>query len=187
MQFRHPYDLGGFFYSLNNLISQVSIFVCGYLYHRYAEEDEKKIPASALFSGLVLLLATWICGFSIFYYTIKPEYRHTFTDTTSGAQYTINLFTSGDEKQMWQIFTCNHRQWVSIAEDVRRWTFANWLIWEQTKPEWFTEDFISFVPDDFIPKNLDPNRRRSSVMGSLAPRNLGQVQPFDLPGSLDGP
>ena len=43
---------------------------------------------------------------------------------------------------------------------------ANWERWEVEKPDWFTEHWISAVPNEFLPRP-EPNRRRSSVFRSL--------------------
>ena len=38
----------------------------------------------------------------------------------------------------------------------------------ETKPAWFTANFIATVPDEFIPIEVDPLRRRSSVYEGIA-------------------
>ncbi len=63
---------------------------------------------------------------------------------------------------------------MSIRSEVMDWTHKNWPSWarEETKPDWFTPDFVARVPDDFIPKELlrDLNlqavggKRRKSVV-----------------------
>ena len=47
------------------------------------------------------------------------------------------------------------------------WTRDNWKTWEKEKPAWFTDHFISTVPDEFIPVAMDLNRRRSSIFGGV--------------------
>lgn len=63
----------------------------------------------------------------------------------------------------------NPMLWSQIKEDVRDWSLGNWATWTQTKPHWFTTDFISRVPDEFIPVNMAPPRlrRRSSLLRGL--------------------
>jgi len=178
LQFRHPYELGGLMFTLNLVFSQVSAFACGGVYTTNAKDDGSKIPATALFSLLVVCFVGWVVGFCIFYFGIKAEYRRTFTDPITGWQFTVNQFINGNEFQKSQIFGYNHRHWVSIRGDVKNWTLSNWVRWQQDKPDWFTEDFIASVPDDFIPVAMDPNRRRSSLLkGFAGPTNPSQVQP----------
>ncbi len=61
------------------------------------------------------------------------------------------------------IFSVNALFWVSIRGDVKDWTYEGWARWNEKRPVWFTEIWISTVPDDFIPL-VQKDRRRSSFL-----------------------
>ena len=95
---------------------------------------------------------------------LNPEYIHTFFATKTGFQYTIDSFRNGNnDLAKSDIFTVQKRHWTSIRNEVKAWTTSNWSAWEATAPDWFTENFVASVPDDFIPKQVDPQRRRTSL------------------------
>ena len=67
-------------------------------------------------------------------------------------------------------------KWIDIADDVQLFTHAKWVEWTETKPEWFTENFIASVPDRYIPQTIlaelncaapSGKRERFSVRNSL--------------------
>jgi hypothetical protein len=56
----------------------------------------------------------------------------------------------------------------------------NWWTWKEEKPDWFTDAWISEVPDDFIPAKedrvaLQMLRKRNSVFGPGSVKLLVQV------------
>ena len=83
-------------------------------------------------------------------------------------------FTKGesDESKM-EMFSCQRLLWESdIGEDVKQWTTENWATWVEEKPEWFTPQIVSMVPDEYIPtERLEAlgahRKRRGSAAGSM--------------------
>ena len=162
----------GLFFTLNLCWSQVSSIICAVLYQRYyvvEEVDVKrpKISAVLLFSVVLSFAAAWTFAFASFLRRIDPKYIPTFFDTRTGSQYTIHCFRIGDDLARSSIFTINKRHWTSIREEVMAWTKTHWTTWVETKPPWFTANFIASVPDEFIPIEVDPLRRRTSVFKGL--------------------
>lgn len=138
------------------------------MYQRfYSPLDGSKISATSLYTFVGALAVTWIITFAIFLRQIKPHYKDTFFTFKTGFQFTIDSFKNGNDLQKSDVFNMQKRHWTSIRGEVKEWTLSNWSQWESEKPDWFTEFFISTVPSDFIPRKLDPDRRRSSVLGSL--------------------
>jgi hypothetical protein len=56
--------------------------------------------------------------------------------------------------------------WDSIRDEILAFTHANWARWQAEKPDWFTEQLIATIPDEFIPR-VDKGRKRSSVFRNL--------------------
>lgn len=161
--------LSGANFSLTLLWCQVSSIVCAIVYQHFyfPPSGISKIGATFLYIVVGLLAVTWVVFFAIFLRQIKPKYVSTFFTTSTGFQFTIDSFKHGDDAQRSFIFSVQKRHWASIREEVKDWTTSNWSKWELEKPVWFTDLFISTVPDDFIPKRLAPDRRRSSLLESL--------------------
>jgi hypothetical protein len=63
-------------------------------------------------------------------------------------------------------FNQNHFYLESIRDDVKEFCRANWDRWKTEKPDWFTDNFIATIPDDFIPR-VDMDRRRNSALGNM--------------------
>ena len=75
-------------------------------------------------------------------------------------------------------------KWIDIADDVQLFTHAKWAEWTETKPEWFTENFIASVPDRYIPQTIlaelncaapSGKRERISVRNSLLGEDGGNA------------
>ncbi len=174
LQIRHVYEAGGLVWTLSLLWSQLSSVVCVVLYQLYYDEgegDEKrrsKIDATAMYVTVALLVLFWLVSFSSFIRKINQKYLHTFFGTMTGSQYAIHIFRTGtsDHIKMHSVFGRNPILWISIRNEVIAFTHANWERWTLEKPDWFTEQFMATIPNDFIPR-VDPNRKRSSVLRNL--------------------
>ena len=151
--FRNPFELGGIYFSVNLLTTQVSVPVCVLLYHKYYiggnEIDEMWTW------GIAGTLATlWLAAFSfLIFYVIVPEYRKNFFSFQSGWQKTKSVFleNDGNDERKLTVVGFNRVHWRSIEGEVRAWTMANWSRWEAEQPEWFTPLLKASIPDDCIP------------------------------------
>jgi hypothetical protein len=174
LQTRHVYEAGGIVWTLSLLWSQLSSVVCVVLYQLYYDENESnderrsKIDATSMYITVASLVLFWLLSFSLFIRKINQKYLHTFFGTMTGSQYTVHLFRTGstDHMKMDAVFSANTLLWTSIRDEVIAYTHANWAKWTLEKPDWFTEQFIASIPNEFIPR-ADPSRRRSSVLRNL--------------------
>ena len=150
------------------LWSQISAVIGVVLYLQFYNEENRrsKISASALYIIVGSLVLVWVVSFYCFLKKINPKFYHTFFGTMTGIEYNIHLFRVGDERMKMDAIVKNSSYWVPIRDEVRAYTMANWERWEVEKPDWFTEHWISAVPNEFLPRP-EPNRRRSSVFRSL--------------------
>jgi hypothetical protein len=153
---RDPYQLGGAYYSFNQVSNFASVPVTAYLYLEYAPVDEMsadKLDGIVLWSFSISVIVLWMALFVFFIFRIiVKEYRKMFWSTRTSVEKAEAHFlgNSDDEKRM-MIFSRNVLLWSRIKEDVRDWTMTNWEIWDKGKPSWFTPRLIARVPDDFIP------------------------------------
>ena len=49
------------------------------------------------------------------------------------------------------LFGNNEVHWSPIRDKVESWVRAGWATWEEEKPEWFTDQWKSTVPEDMKP------------------------------------
>ena len=64
----------------------------------------------------------------------------------------LSYFLDGeDDETKGTIFLCNERHWGNIREDVDYWVRENWWRWQEERPAWFDDLFVSTVPNDMIP------------------------------------
>ena len=118
--------------------------------------------------------------FAIFFkFICVPEHRQTFWSTRTGWRHSQGYFLDNiKDSHRILVFECNRSQWRSIEAAVNEWTHANWARWEEEKPEWFTEQIISMVPDEFVSKQglerLGSERKRR---GSARKNSLYNNQP----------
>jgi hypothetical protein len=162
---RNPYELGGIYFSINQILAQCSVFGAVYLYTEYCT-GESMIDGSTLWKFVTASVTLWIILFTYFIFNlINPEYRKTFWSTQTGWQKSCSFFLHNvDDATRIVVFTDNSILWRSIAPQVKEWTLANWGTWVDSKPEWFTSKVISTVPDEFIPP------RYLSSLGGFARR-----------------
>ena len=107
----------------------------------------------------------WLCLTVVFFLSI--ERLGTFFTTTTGPEYTVQLFREApsDELRFDAAFT-NRRSYINgLEEEVKEWLRENIDRFKVEQPEWWK---IEMVPDEFLPEEAieaegGVRRRRSSV------------------------
>jgi hypothetical protein len=122
VHFRNPVDLGGAYWLLNAVMSQLSCFASVVLYDMYYVGDAR-IGGSFLYGIVGALGFVWLLSFGAFLRIIKPEYRRTFVSLQSGSDYIISYFrdNAGNEARRIEIFYCNELMWRSIRPAAKAW------------------------------------------------------------------
>ncbi len=172
LHLRGPKDCGGALFSFQTIVSQCYPFVSLYFF-RMSTAIENKADPDMLNMAFTLLAITWLACAVAFLCVTKSELYHTFTQTITGWQFTIDSFRRSydPETKMLTVFD-NHSSFTeSIKDEVIAYMRDNWAEWVRTEPAWFTPKFISSVGDEFIPDAdlLQLNaggtrqRRRSSI------------------------
>jgi hypothetical protein len=196
LQCRNAFELGGFYFSANLVLSQVSVAACALLYHTYYEEDEvvavrpnnttftnstgTKFTEEQLLVSTGTLFGIFVLSFTLFMFKIERKYAMTFFSAETGHAKAKRSFLSGaDDFAKSQILRRQKRQWNSIRPQVKRWLDENWDKWERDKPDWFNALFIASVDDDIMPARAKAaeeqkagggSRRRSSLLEKLSVR-----------------
>jgi hypothetical protein len=185
LQFRHPGELGGGYWTLNMLanvvvvpIVSLQIFLGSLTASRDEPLTEEGVKASQDFEdflklSLYSLIGTWVLNALLFYTCAEKKYYGTFFSTETSRERIVNgwLRATTDEKRT-EIVCDNGNVWIEIRPQVSDFFLQNWEKWEQTQPDWFTEQWIASVDDDLLPPAFlrrellasAGTRRRSSVL-----------------------
>ena len=79
------------------------------------------------------------------------QYRHTFYSFETGGQMKRRVFLEGTDVIKAEIFASNKGYRKPIDNKVATWVKEGWATWEEEKPEWFTDQWKSTVPEDMKP------------------------------------
>lgn len=189
---RHPYELGGAYYTFNAFMTQASAFPIAYLYSEYSIVKDK-MPLSTLIQIFCCTFFVWFISFGLFLFLIDEKHRKTFFSLKTGCDVSKAYFLENeDDEHKALIFGCQQGQWSDIANDVEKWSHSRWVDWNATKPEYFTDNFIASVPDRYIPRPYlielkraaGGERRKSTIRNSILGKGGGSaVSP--APGVVD--
>jgi len=177
LHFRHPYELGGFSFTMSMIWAQAFPFVALQYFYGDSKDD--------LTVFLAMSFTAWLLLNFIFFCTIDLSYLNTFFGTKTAPQYTCELFlTSKEDHQRFRAVFKNRIEFTkSIYEEVKEWVGENINQWKRRNPNWFK---IEKIPDEFLPKGVfesegGAKRRRSSVslreIVGLKEASVGRVHP----------
>jgi hypothetical protein len=182
VQSRASGEMGGIYWFVNIMLALTSAFVAAQIYFvsvasKAGDElgggedlagsnsttsvasDAVELDRGSVWMIIGFLCSAWILTFAVFLILMKKEYRGTFFSFETGKQWTMNYFLlSDDDSRKKGTVLHNKSQWREIRGDVKAWVQKNWWIWREEKPEWFTDNWIAKLDDDFIPTEEDRSR-----------------------------
>ena len=176
LQFRHGYEVGGFYWTLNMFLAQLMSFVSVFIFF---DSGGQGIEVGRAYTLVGSVSVTWLAVFGVFLLLMKKEFRGTFFSLKTGKQITMDFFLKSTEDESRSlVLTCNKVQWEGIREQVKEWVLQHWWRWKEEQPEWYSDAWIAKVPQDFIPqadraeaaqvKAAERDRRRSSIFKASA-------------------
>ncbi|GMI31458.1 hypothetical protein TrCOL_g854 [Triparma columacea] len=164
VHFRHPYEVGGFYWLFGLLLTMGSLPVSIFVTSPYV--DDRAIDIASTIVKYSILITT-LC-FAVFFLNIERKYWRTFWSTQRSKDMSMAYFLEGESDEMkFVVFTTSRHHWVSIEGKLRKWVELNWARWEEEKPEWFTDERKAMVPVDFIIADGDARRRESVRRSSI--------------------
>ena len=170
IQFRHPFDLGGLYWTMNMVMNQLFCFVSIYIYETFGEDTNEDMVL-LLWKIVGGLFVFSMLNFVLFLRLIKREYWATFFTTITGFQYVVNNYKEAKTDELkFEVFGHNRNLYDSIQEDIMKWLNENWETWVESSPKWFTPAAISTVPSDLLPK------KALSDMGGVTGRKASIIK-----------
>ncbi|GMH61177.1 hypothetical protein TL16_g03202 [Triparma laevis f. inornata] len=172
IQLRHPYEMGGFYFTMNLFIPLLGMIalISSVEEGTYNEETEKILRFATLTLGISLVLLL-----SLFFLLINKEYMFTFFTTMTAKQYLMDNFINGpDEVKAVGFYT--HKSYMKpYIDQAEKWIQLGWHSWEKEEPEWFTEEW-----KDNVPASMKPKRRKRRDDVKTAPKTP------ETPGAGEG-
>ncbi|GMI20965.1 hypothetical protein TeGR_g10511 [Tetraparma gracilis] len=111
---------------------------------------------------------------------MRKKYRSTFWSMETGNEWVQSYFIQGGRDEMKKnILEFNTGKWKAIEPQVKEWVREGWMGWARDKPDWFTDNWKSRVPADWVPtegkadhKRARESERRMSFGGSDRKRSI---------------
>ena len=156
MQLRHPKEVGGLYFTMNIFSPLIGLTLLLYI-----EDGQISTAISDLCLSILPFLGTALVVLvGTFVLLIEGEYRKTFFSIETGGQATRRTFLEGDDVMKQDLFNNNEVHWSPIRDKVEAWVKEGWATWEEEKPEWFTDQWKSIVPEE-----MKPTKGKGSVDG----------------------
>jgi hypothetical protein len=183
--FRHPYEMGGFYYSFTLISTPVVCFYLGSRYLAHVEDEEVQASLPYVFSSeqvygsigalSVLQLISFIALLTI----IPSKYRSTFYSLKTGSQFCCELFqnTSEDSAKI-KVFTKYKGHWEPIESEVRVWLNERLPTWIDESPEWFDDQVKSMIPDELVDDKAILIKIRSTEVENIRESRRSSIVPL---------
>ena len=159
---RHPYEMGGFYWLMNMVFTQASVFGAIKLkeeFGRQIEDDvgemERVVKEEDYMTIATMLLLLWIVALLGLMFGSEKELRNTFYSTRTGKQYNEALFRSGEDEIMIQVFTDHPSYYAHFEDEIKEWLGENWNDWHASRPGWLTEELTAQIPGRLLPGGED--------------------------------
>jgi len=158
---RHPYEMGGFYWLMNMVWTQASVFGAIKLkeeFGRGVEEEEageRVVKEEDYMTLAAVLLLLWFVALLGLMFCSEKEFRKTFYRTRTAKQYNKALFDSGEDEIMAQIFTDHPSYYAHYEDEIKEWLGEKWNNWHASRPGWLTEELMGQIPGRLLPGGGD--------------------------------
>jgi hypothetical protein len=179
VQFRHPNEVGGAYFTFSLGLTVVIGVVAALQYEKVVDyviyspnstfvedidlgEDnhivggeESGLEESIVVTIMVVACSGMVVSYASLLVSVKREYLHTFISTKTGNESTQEILTKNeeDEQRFWIFQNSRHKWEYKIGKEVKAWINEKLPLWLEEPPEWFNDHKRSIIPDDFV---IDP-------------------------------
>jgi len=152
---RHPYEMGGFYWMFNMVLTQAGVFTSIYLLEsedQLGEDDRAERYRTTASGGLFV----WCIAIVMLYFGSEKDFRHTFFSLRTSKGYSKALFDSVEDEIKFQIFEDHPNYYAHYEDKIKDWMAENWLRLHEKMPDWLTEELIDLIPVRLLPGGTDP-------------------------------
>ena len=173
--FRHPYELGGLYFSANLLMGHLGVFAATYFYCEIGREGAV-ITNSLLWITVGGTSSLFFVLFLTFLITIDEGYGRTFFSSKTSRDCVEDKFRLYENPaSRLAVLSASPHLLVDIREDLKAYIGEKWEEWERERPPFWTAKFIRNIPDDMLPAakqklrggGRGSNRAKMSVFESI--------------------
>ena len=156
VHFRNQCEMGPHYWTINMFMAIAAAFVSVKVNYSTIEEGGEAIAEETAWTLASALGGAWVAVFLVFLYLMKRKYRATFYSLQTIKDIAMTRFISEDNSDEVKstIVEFNRHLWLSTRSKVREWFSENWERWEEEKPLWFTQLYISCADDDLLPPHV---------------------------------
>jgi hypothetical protein len=168
MMYRNPCEMGGLYFSVNAIMSQVILWGSIKLYidemgggEENADVNSGKLTNEMLCSIGQFISSVWLVSVAAFLMVCKKEYIRGFYGTLSTKTYTKECWDwqiSQDPRVADEVIvklSKKHRDAYKHFEDeVGAFVSANWEKWNHEKPKFINKKFIASIPFTVLSKEI---------------------------------
>ena len=157
---RHPYEMGGFYWLMNMVVTQASVFGAIRMkeeFGRQIEEDvgERFVKEEDHMTITTMLFLLWFVALLGLMFGSEKEFRKTFYSTRTAKQYNKALFRSGEDEIMIQVFADHPSYYAHFEDEIKEWLGEKWNDWHASRPGWLTEELLGQIPGRLLPGGED--------------------------------
>jgi len=164
---RHPKEMGGFYWLMNMVWTQASVFGAIKLKEklRQIEEDvgERFVKEEDYLMIATVLLLLWFVALLGLLICSEKELRRTFFSIMTGKQYNEALFRSDEDEIKMQVFDTHSSYNRHFEASIKEWLGEKWNDWHASRPGWLTEELIKRIPGQLLPGGGDAGVLEESV------------------------
>ena len=179
MQFRHPFEYGGVYFTFILLTTPLLSLYFGSRYLSFVKDEEVKTTLDYVFSsddihvGLGCLAAVQLLSFALLMSIIPPKIRKTFFSTQTGKHYTrTNFETAPNDLAKMEVFTHHPSLYTPIKDEVKEWLNERLPVWIAEEDDWFDDQKKATIPDEYV---IDPSLL-IKIRGERERERDGQVE-----------
>ena len=175
---RHPKEMGGFYWLMNMVFTQASVFGAirmkkefGWQIEEEVGEMERMVKEEDHMMIATVLLLLWFVALLGLMFGSEKELRRTFYSMRTGKQYNEALFRSGKDEIMVKIFADHVCYFAHYEGEIKEWLGERWNDWHASRPGWLTEELIERIPGRLLPGGED-----ESVLGEIESEGGGEKE-----------
>ncbi|GMI17806.1 hypothetical protein TrLO_g1770 [Triparma laevis f. longispina] len=188
---RHPYELGGAYWSFTLFTTPLVCLFFGWYYLDYVKDESVQEMLSYTFSSrevygtILTIIAIQSLSYLVFLNVIDQSYRSSFSSFTTAKQYAKKTFNDAEDLGTKIEVLQNHPSiYYSFKDEIEAWLHDNLPTWIEEKPDWFDDAVMATIPDDLVksPELLKQIRGGEVVLlqrrrSTMAVRRISQAPP----------
>jgi hypothetical protein len=167
---RNPNEIGGFYFSVNAMLTQAVLWgsIMLFIDKMMGEENEDanmnvdRLTKEILYSIGRAISSVWVVSVAAFFSSCSKEYIWTFASTATARTYTKQCWDWQLAQQepkladevIVRLFKKHPDAYKHFNDQVSAFVSENWEKWNYEKPKFFTKKFIASIPFSVLSKEI---------------------------------